>query len=76
MLWHLTGTRSGRVHVVPVGRHEHHGQLGSPEAQPRGGAALELTIDGRRRRAEGELVDDPEVVAEIFGGRAEADTGV
>ena len=72
MLLHVTGRRSGRVYVVPVGRHEHHGQLvasagGAWRRNLVGGAALEVTLDGRRRRADGELVDDPEVVAEIFG---------
>ena len=33
----------------------------------RGAPALEVTLDGRRRRAHGDLVDDPRVVADIFG---------
>ena len=73
MLLHVTGRRSGRVYVVPVGRHEHDGQLVASAAGARrrnlaGGADLEVTLDGRRRRANGELVDDPQQVAEIFGG--------
>lgn len=72
MLLHVTGRTSGRVYVVPVGRHEHHGQLlvsagGSWRQNLRNGADLEVTLDGRRLRAHGELVDDPQEVAEIFG---------
>ena len=32
----------------------------------RGGADLEVTIDGRRRRAHAELEEDPDRVAEVF----------
>jgi hypothetical protein len=72
MLLHVTGRRTGRVYVVPVGRHDHHGQLvasagGAWRRNLAGGAALEVTLDGRRRRAHGELIDDPLMVAEIFG---------
>jgi F420H(2)-dependent quinone reductase len=72
MLLHVTGRRSGRVYVVPVGRHHHDGRLvasagGTWRRNLAGGAALEVTLDGRRRPAHGELIDDPRVVAEIFG---------
>jgi hypothetical protein len=71
MLLHVTGRRSGRVYVVPVGRHEHRGQLvasagGSWRRNLRHGADLEVTLDGRRRHAYGELVEDPQEVAEVF----------
>lgn len=71
MLLHVTGRKSGRVYVVPVGRHELHGQLvvsagGTWRSNFVGGADLELTLDGRRRRAHGELIDDPQEVAETF----------
>ncbi|MFK5636148.1 MULTISPECIES: nitroreductase/quinone reductase family protein [unclassified Ornithinimicrobium] len=72
MLLHVTGRKSGRVYVVPVGRHVHEGQLvasagGAWRRNLAGGAALEVTLDGRRRPAHGELVDDPYEVAQIFG---------
>lgn len=72
MLLHVTGRTSGRVYVVPVGRHELRGQLvasagGSWRRNFRHGADLEVTLDGRQRRAYGELVEDPQEVAEIFG---------
>lgn len=71
MLLHVTGRKSGRVYVVPVGRHEYHGQLvasagGAWRRNLAGGADLEVTLGGRRRRAHGELVDDPHEVAQIF----------
>lgn len=71
MLLHVTGRRTGRVYVVPVGRHEHQGQLlvsagGGWRSNLRNGADVEVTLDGRRRRGYGELVDDPQEVAEIF----------
>jgi len=72
MLLHVTGRKSGRVYVIPVGRHYHEGQLvasagGAWRRNVAGGADLEVTLDGRRRRAHGELLDDPQVVAKIFG---------
>ncbi len=71
MLLYVTGRTSGRVYDVPVGRHEHHGQLvasagGSWRRNLRHGANLEVTVDGRRLRAYGELVEDPPEVAQIF----------
>ena len=72
MLLHVTGRKSGRAYVFPVGRHYHDGHLvasagGAWRRNLVGGAELEVTVDGRRRRAHGELLDDPQVVAEIFG---------
>lgn len=71
MLLHVKGRKSGRVYDVPVGRHEHNGQLvasagGRWKRNLAGGSDLEVTLDGRRRRAHGELVDDPAQVAQIF----------
>ncbi|MBK8468323.1 MAG: nitroreductase family deazaflavin-dependent oxidoreductase [Actinomycetales bacterium] len=71
MLLHVTGRKSGRVYDVPVGRHEYNGQLvtsagGAWRRNLAGGADLEVTLDGRRRRARGELVEDPHEVAQIF----------
>lgn len=71
MLLHVRGRKSGRVYVVPVGRHEHHGQLvasagGTWRRNLEGGAPLDVTLDGRRRPAYGELVTDPDEVATVF----------
>jgi len=71
MVLHVTGRRTGRVYDVPVGRHDLDGQLltfagGAWRANLRGGADLEVTIDGRRRRAHAQLEEDPDRVAEIF----------
>src|SRR5205085_4107666 len=68
---HVTGRRTGRVYDVPVGRHELDGQLltfggGAWRANLRGGADVEVTIDGRRRRGRAALEEDPEQVAQIF----------
>ena len=71
MVLHVRGRRSGRVYDVPVGRHELDRQLltfggGTWRVNLRGGADLEVTIDGRRRRAHAVLEEDPDRVAEIF----------
>jgi hypothetical protein len=71
MVLHVTGRRTGRVYDVPVGRHELDGQLltfggGGWRVNLRGGADLDVTLDGRRRRAHAELEEDPARVAEIF----------
>ena len=71
MLLHVTGRKTGGVYVVPVGRHERHGQLlvsagGSWRRNFKNGADCEVTLDGRRRHGRGDLVDDPQQVAEIF----------
>lgn len=71
MLLHVKGRRSGRVYVVPVGRHEHDGRLvvsagGGWRRNLAGGGDLEVTIDGRRHPARADLVDDPQEVARIF----------
>jgi len=71
LLLHVRGRTSGRVYVVPVGRHELRGQLlvsagGGWRRNLKGGAELEVTIDGRRVPAHGVLVEDPQEVAEVF----------
>lgn len=71
MLLHVKGRKSGRVYVVPVGRHVCEGQLvasagGAWRRYVVGGADLEVTLEGRRRPAYGELIDDPGAVAETF----------
>lgn len=72
MLLHVRGRRSGRVYVVPVGRHQLRGLLvasagGRWKRNLAGGGQLKVTLDGRRLTARGELVEDSHEVAEIFG---------
>jgi hypothetical protein len=71
LVLHVRGRRTGKVYDVPVGRHELDGQLltyggGRWRFNLRGGADLEVTIDGRRRQAHAELEEDPVRVAEVF----------
>lgn len=71
MVLHVRGRRTGRVYDVPVGRHELDGRLvtfggGAWRVNLRGGADLEVTLDGRRRRAHAVLEEDPDRVAELF----------
>ena len=73
MLLHVRGRKSGRVYVFPVGRYELDGQLvasagGAWRRNLAGGAKLEVTLDGRRHHAHGDLVDDPHEIAVIFSG--------
>ena len=71
MILHVTGRKSGRIYDVPVGRHQYNGQLvasagGRWRVNLSRGADVHVTLDGRRRRAHAELIDDPQRVAEIF----------
>lgn len=71
MLLHVRGRKTGRIYVVPVGRHRYKGQLvtsagGAWRRNLEGGADLEVTLDGRRRPAHGDLLVDPQEVAEVF----------
>ena len=71
MLLHVTGRKSGRVYLIPVGRYQHNGQLiasagGQWRRNLAGGGDLDVTLDGRRRHAHGDLVDDPLEVTQIF----------
>jgi hypothetical protein len=80
MLLDFTGRRSGRRYVVPVTVHR---ASGDPAAEPyvltsagwrhnfRGGADVEVTLDGRTIPMRGELVDDPAVVAPVYAKRIE-----
>ncbi len=71
MLLTVTGRRTGRRISVPVGRHELDGQLvavagGRWRFNLRGGAPVELLLEGRRRTGRGELVEDPDEVAALY----------
>jgi hypothetical protein len=71
MLLHFTGRRTGRRYDLVVGRHELDGDLAvMTHARWRmnfqGGADVEVTVDGRRRRARAVLVEDPDQVAATY----------
>ena len=68
---HVTGRKSARVYDVPVGRYQYNGRLvasagGRWKANLARGAELDVTLDGRRRPAHAELLNEPQLVAEIF----------
>ena len=73
MLLSFRGRKTGRTYEIVVGRHEVNGALLVPTGITgrkwrlnfRGGAPAEVTIEGRRLRGRGELVEDPEEVARI-----------
>ena len=65
MLLHFRGRRTGRPYVVAVGRRTIDGQLAALtnsgwRVNFRGGAPVEVTIEGEHRRGDAELVEDPE----------------
>ena len=73
MLLTFAGRKTGRTYSAVVGRHEVDGTLVVPTGTMgrrwrlnfRGGAPVEVTLEGRRRQGWGELVEDPEEVARI-----------
>lgn len=71
MVLHVTGRRTGRRYDVPVDRHEVHGRVcaftdGAWRVNLRGGARIEVTIDGATRLAHAELEEDPGRIARIM----------
>jgi hypothetical protein len=71
LMLHLTGRRTGRRYDIPLGYVELDGRLllltqHAWRANLRGGAQVEVTLRGRRRRMHAELVEDPDAVAEIL----------
>jgi len=72
MVLHVTGRTSGRTLDIPVARHRTaDGQtvvLTSARWRTnlRGGAPVEVTLDGLRRPATAELVEQPDVVAGVY----------
>ncbi|HEX2295863.1 MAG TPA: hypothetical protein VHN37_11195 [Actinomycetota bacterium] len=80
MLLHVTGRRTGRSYDVPVTRHVLDGRPcaftdASWRHNLRGGAEIDVTIDGKRRPARAELEEDPGRVARALLDRIE-DVGV
>ena len=77
MLLHLTGRKSGRALDFPVAyRLQPDGRLQVLTSSPwrvnlRGRPDVEVTLLGVRRPATAELVEDPDAVATIYGGRIE-----
>jgi hypothetical protein len=76
VLLHVTGRKTGRRYDIVVGRHDVDGGLLVVTSVPwrknfAGGAALEVSDRGRRRPAHGDLVEDPDVVAELYRAEIE-----
>jgi hypothetical protein len=70
MLLRFRGRRTGRAYMVPVGRRTIDGQLGvltnsGWRVNFRGGASVEVTLEGELRPGHAELVEDPEEVARV-----------
>ena len=70
MLLRFRGRKSGRAYVVAVGRRTIDGQLGALtnsgwRVNFRGGASVEVTLEGELRRGHAELVENPEEVARV-----------
>ena len=71
MVLHVVGRKTGRRYSVPVERRLVEGRLctfsdGSWRHNVRGGAAIEVTIDGETKPAHAELEEDPGRIARIF----------
>ncbi len=69
MVLHWTGRKTGTAYSTPIARHEHHGQLFSITQAGykhnfRGGAPVELVLDGHRRPFTATAVDSPEIVGQ------------
>lgn len=80
MLLHVTGRKTGRCYDVPVGRETAGDRLctftdGSWRHNLRGGAAVEVTLDGKRKRATAVLEEEPGRIARVLLERIE-DAGV
>jgi glyoxylase-like metal-dependent hydrolase (beta-lactamase superfamily II) len=71
MLLRFRGRKTGRAYEVPVGRRTIDGRLGVLTSSPwrvnfRGGAPVEVILEGELRRGRAELVEDPEEMARIY----------
>jgi hypothetical protein len=73
MLLAFRGRKTGKTYEVVVGRHELDGALLVPTGTTgrrwrlnfRGGTSVEVTLEGRRQRGWGELVEEPDEVARV-----------
>jgi len=71
MLLRFRGRRTGRAYEVAVGRRTIDGRLGALtnsgwRVNFRGGAPVEVTLEGELRRGHAEIVEDPEEVAQFY----------
>ena len=71
MVLRFTGRKTGRRYDVPVAAHRLGGDLysltdGRWRYNFRGGADVEVTLDGHVTRMRGELIEDPESVAPLY----------
>jgi F420H(2)-dependent quinone reductase len=71
LLLHVTGRRTGRTYDIPVSYVTVHGRLtivtvGSWRLNLRGGAYVDVTLHGRRRRMRATLDEDPSSVAVTY----------
>lgn len=76
MVLHVTGRKTGNRYRVPVGRQMVNGRLcaftdGSWRHNLRGGADVEVRIDGKTKSARAELEEDPGRIARVFLERIE-----
>ena len=73
LLLHFIGRRTGRRYTVPTGYHDLDGVLSvltnsGWRVNFRGGADIQVTLQGRRRPARATLVEDPDTVAAAYQG--------
>ena len=71
MVLRFFGRKTGRRYDIPVVAHRLDGELYALTDAPwrnnfRGGADVEVTLDGHVTRMRGQLLDDPEAVAPIY----------
>ena len=76
MLLRFRGRRTGRAYEVAVGRRTIDGRLGALtnsgwRVNFRGGAPVEVTLEGKLRRGHAEIVEDPEEVAQFYANLIE-----
>lgn len=72
LLLHFRGRKTGRAYTVVVGQRTIDGRTSvltnsGWRINFRGGAPVEVTFKGERRRGRAELVEDPEEVASVYG---------
>jgi hypothetical protein len=71
MVLGFTGRKTGRRYDIPVVAHRQDGELYAlTDARWRhnfrGGADVEVTLDGQATRMRGQLIEDPETVAPVY----------
>ncbi|MBA2714972.1 MAG: nitroreductase family deazaflavin-dependent oxidoreductase [Rubrobacteraceae bacterium] len=71
LLLHFRGRKTGRAYTVVAGHRTVDGRLGvltnsGWRVNFRGGAPVEVTLEGERRRGRADLVENPEEVARVY----------